>query len=402
MRVTGVKPNPADLLANFGTEVYKEAYSKQRSLSAHLEEIIPARDFREAGEENLDSFQILLRVADINPGTDIERGYWADDFDKFLQSDNTRALVPEWMSRQWRKARGQRNIYISSDQTDGSIARPYSDAQQVRWDTQLAPAIPLSELVAITTPVDGDAYRAFYMTSNTEQTRMVRVTEGSELPRVKMVGGERTIKLLKFGRAIEISYESLRRMKIDMVALHVQRMAVQAEIDKVAWAMDVLINGDGNANTAATVHTLTSLDTNAVAGTLTLEGWLRFRMQFPNPYFPTTTLANEDMVLQALLLNTGSGNQPLMSLPPGVMGGLNPINPGLANSLRIGWTSDAPASKFLTFDRRIALQHLTEVGADISEVERYISRQTQLMTLSEVEGFAVIDGNATRILNVAA
>lgn len=400
MEIGELYAGPLDTLRNMSADIYKEAYKNKRSLSAHLNALHPEKDFN----DGLDGFQRLLMLADINPSTDIENGEWSDPFSKFLETDSTRALVPEFCARKWRQvaAPNKRAIYLSGDQVDGSIARPYADTPGARWDTNLAPAIPLSEVEAMTTPVDGDAYRAFYMTSSVTATRMYRVAEGATIPRAKMVGGQRTVRLVKFGRAIELTYEAMRRMRIDMVSLHVQRMAVQAEIDKVAWALDTIINGDGNSGTAATVHNLTTLDAAAVAGTLTLKGWLRFRMQFANPYYPTTALANEAVVLQMMLLNVGSANQPLMSLPAGTFGGLQPINPGLASGMRVGWTSDAPALKIVAFDKRITVNHLVEVGADISEVESFIGKQTKLITLTEVEGFQILDGNGARILDINA
>jgi hypothetical protein len=402
MDITNVKPGPKDILANMGPEIYREAYEKKRSLSVHLESLTPSKDYN----DGLDAFQRLLKTAEIITRSDEEKGYWADEFDKFLESPNLRALVPEWMSRQWRRVtRGQpystRALYGSDDQAEGSVSRPFVDSPTGRWNTEIAPAIPLGEIIVRTTPITGTSYKQFYLTTDDTQSRMVRIVEGTEIPRVKLVGGDNLIHLYKYGRALEITYEALRRMRIDVVAMHIQRMAVQAEIDKVAIAIDTLVTGDGNSN-AATVHTLSSLDPAAPANTLTLTAWLAFRMKFENPYFMTTAFAQEDVALQMFLLNTGSANLPLSMLQANLGQGFQPINPGLADGTRLGWTSDAPASKIVAFDRRVALERFTEVGADIEEVESFIARQTKLMTMTEQEGYGIIDKNATQILNLAA
>lgn len=409
--ITNVKPGLRELAKTINGELYKEAYGKNRSLSAHLQVEYPL-DEQDKKDGYVDSFQRLVQEAGISTSSDNFLGYWADDFEKFYETEQTRALLPEWMSRQWRRvsnppsrrqgASGQRDLYYSDDQALNTWSRQYFDEPTARWDTQLAPAIPLSELVANTTAIRGDSYRAFYLTSDAAQSRMVRIAEGGEIPRAKLTGSERQVRLHKYGRALEQSYEALRRMRIDMVAMHIQRLAIQAEIDKVATVMDIIVNGDGNANTAATVIDLTTLDPDANAGELTFKGWTRFKMQFPNPYFPTTTLGQEDPVFQLFTLTTGNANMPLMSLPASVVGGLQPINPGLANAQRVGWTSDAPTMKLITFDRRIAIQRITEIGADISEVDNMILNQTKVLTMTEVEGYHIIDPNAAKILDVNA
>ena len=404
-----VRARSGELLAQMpGGNLYRKAYDRGMTLSRFLEEEDPTSEYPQ-DERGLDAFDRMLAKSGIVVNSDHEAGYYADRFEEFDKSDATRALVPEFVSRQWRKVAsgsprrgGRRDLFNSADYALNSSFDQYVDAAGVRGQ-QIAPAIPLSELVATTTAIDNDAYRAVYLTdadTPAADLRMVRVAEGAEIPRMKLSGGEHTIRLHKYGRALETSYELLRRQRIDMVALYIQRMAVQAEKDKVAAVLSVIINGDGNANTTPESFNLTTLDPDATAGTLSLKGWLAFKMQFENPYFATTVLAREDMMLQAMLLNTGSGNVPLASFPFAF--NITPINPGLADGLRAGWTSDAPASKFVAFDRRFAIERVTEIGADISEVERWATRQVQVLTMTEVEGYAVMDAGASKILDISA
>jgi hypothetical protein len=69
-------------------------------------------------------------------------------------------------------------------------------------------------------------------------------------------------------------------------------MAVQAEIDKVAAVIEVLVNDDGN-NNAAIVHALTGLDPSTTANLLTLKAWLAFKVKFTNPYMVTAAQARD-------------------------------------------------------------------------------------------------------------
>ena len=45
---------------------------------------------------------------------------------------------------------------------------------------------------------------------------MKRITEAAELPTAKLKLGESAINIYKYGRAIEASYEALRRMTLDV------------------------------------------------------------------------------------------------------------------------------------------------------------------------------------------
>lgn len=395
------KLNPAELAERFGPALFQRAAEKGMSLTSYLnlyENTDPdARD-------GLDVFDRVLREAGIRSNGVPTMDIWPSEYGDFDRSPQTRAMAAEWMLRQWRKVSHgsqQRNLFQSTDGVPGSWERPYTDAQQARWDQRIAPAIPLSSLVAITTPITGNIYRAYYLTHSASEVRKVRVGEGADIPRMKLTGSDRSIDLYKYGRVIEATYEELRRQRLNKVSLVIQQAAVQAEIDKVATVIDVLVNGDGASGTPTT-HNLTTLDAAATAGTLTLKGWLSFKMKFANPYMISVGLMQEAVALQLALLNTGSANIPLVGAALGNLGtGLAPINQ-FADSVRYGWTTDAPALKIVGVDPRFAIERVTEIGADISEIERFTTKQTQTLTMTEVEGYALMDVNAVEILDVNA
>lgn len=391
------------MLGQMGLNVYRAAYKKGMSLSAYLEHEDPSTEYKDGS----DAFQRLLQVADIRTESLPQYGVQASTYGDFNRSEQTRALIPEWLLREWRSVQtGQpfstRALYASVDGAAGSWERPYAEALRPRTNQQVSPAIPLSELVAITTPINAAEYRAYYLENDATKTGLVRVAEGAEVPRVKLTGGEHTIDLLKYGRALEASYELLRRQRVDRLALTIRLMAVQAEVDKVASILSVMVNGDGNDN-APTTHNLTTLDTGATAGTLTLKGWLAFKMKFANPYVMTGALAQEATALQMLMLNTGTANTPLVVVQqPSGLGAFTQMNSGLRDNVALGWTSDAPALKVVGFDRRFAIERVVDVGATITEIEQFITRQVQVLVVTEAEGYAVIEKSAINVLNVNA
>lgn len=395
--------NPVDTYREIAGEMRDRGVEIAPTMSRALEYASPSED-----GDSLDAYGRLMRQAGIIRRSNPAAGYWASPADRFLKNAGTRALLTEFFARNWRRVvhaprQGQqRATYLSTDGTAGSWQRPYADAM-ARWDEDIAPAIPLSEVLALTNPISGADYRSFYLTYDAEQLRKFRVGESTDIPIAKLADSERTIRLKKYGRGLEASYEQLRRInRVDKLAMQIQFMAIQSEIDKLAAVIDIIINGDGNSGTSATNYNLTTLDTGATAGTLTLKGWLAFKKKLSNPYFITTALMQEDVALQLELLSTGNANIPLVTIAGlGAMGGLRTIN-RTADSVGYGWTADAPSLKIVALDMRRALEQLVEIGSEITEMERFVRDQTQVLMMSEVNGFAVMDQHALITLDVNA
>lgn len=398
---TQFRANPLGVYTGVAQRLIDAKVEEAPTLSRALEELSPSEP-----NDPLDAYERLLAEAGIRTQSDPVAGYWASNAGAFHENEATRALLTEFYARNWRKVSfgvQERATFLSDDGVAGSWERPYAYAQTARQDKQVAPAIPLSELVAMTTPIDVDTYKAYYLTYDAAQLRQFRVGESATLPLAKITGSDRTITLKKYGRALEASYEVLRRIRVDKLARFIQLQAVQSEIDKVAAAINILVNGDGNANTAAGTVNLTTLDSGTTASNPTLKAWIAFGMEFEQPYYLTTTLMQKAIALQIAMLDTGSSNTPLIVATAlgGLGTGLAPINQ-FADNVRYGWTSDAPANKILGIDNRFALERVTEIGAEISEMERFVLKQTQVVTMSEVEGYAVQDPNAAKLLVVNA
>lgn len=412
--ITQTSMGTADLLKRMrehgsAIDLMRRGRQEQRSLSAILEAEQPS----EKGD-SLDAFGRLMKEANVISRTIHSEGIYSDSYEDF-EDRAGRALFVEWSWRAYHRAQttptmhtGQRDVAISSDALPGSVTLPFSMDLELRAD-DFQPAVPLSEILAADRGVDSNNVQGVYLIEpSAAAKRLVRVGETAEIPRTTIRLGERNITLYKFGRALEMSYEAIRRERLDRIARMIQLMAVQAEIDKLAAVIDVLVNGDGNTSTTPTSYNLTTLDTDADAGTLTLKGWLAFLGKFKNPYIATHALAQEAIALQIKLLNAGSANLPtgavLVNGGASLAPSIRPINRTLSPVIGLGETDDAPADKIVAIDRRVAVERLFEIGADIQENETYVSRQTQAVFFTEVEGYQVGSGNAngTKILNVAA
>jgi len=411
-----------------GANLYREAAQRGMNLSQFLENQDPT-DEREHEDRSLDAYERLVRASGLIMAPVPELGLHASTWQECTESPERRALMPEFMARVWRRAQNMdpvsqariammqstglpgdptdlqtRAVLLSGDAAPGALINPWYDNPEIRAK-RLVPPIPLARIIARTTAIDTDAYRTLYITDDfgTDAYRMKRIAEGTEIPATTLVTGEHTLRLYKFGRALRATYEQLRRQRIDRIAFIIARMAIQAELDKVTIAMNTIINGDGNANTSALVLNLTALDPAATAGTLTLRGWLTFKLRFSLTYAPDIILMQETPTMQVLTLPIATGTQTPYGLMPGnAFGTVTPIANQLNLALEYGVTADAPALKIVAFQSNSVLERVTEVGGNVSEVERFINNQTQLLTITEVEGYGIIDPNAMRILNINA
>lgn len=401
VRQTGV--SPADLNKQLGYRALEESYKSGRNLTLWLEKQDPTSKYEKGSREaELDAFERQLAHIGVRTQSNAEMGYRADQLRAFEEKGGEAgsALMIEYLARQYRKIAhaGTRSIIASDANTVGSAMRPYVDAAQARA-TQMQPAIPLSELIAFTTRIDNDTYRALYLNDDEQEYRMVRVGQAGEVPSASLTQGEKTVDLFKFGRRLDITYEALRRVPIDTVAFYIARMAVQAEVDKVSKVLDVIVNGDGNDGTEAEVVNITDIDPAATNDQLTLAGWLGFKLKFKNPYQLTHELVQEGIALQQMLLDTGSSNTMLRDLS-GTFGGFEPMNQSFRDNVRFGVLDEAPAGQIVAIDGRYAIEQITEIGGTINETKRWVESQVESLVFTEIEGYAVVDNKAAKILDL--
>lgn len=350
---------PADISLKF--DMYKQARREKLTLSQYLEKLDPSAEY--GPDEKLDAFQRQLRKFGIKTKSDDKLGIYADTVDKFYLTEESKVLFPEYVSRVAREAMVQDSIL------------PY--------------------LIAITTPIEGTTYEPFYVDDQPTQQSKKRVTEASELPRCKISGRSTSVKLYKYGRAIEASYEAIRRMRIDMLALHIRRIGQQASLDKATDALDVIVNGDGNANTAAQNYQLNADLGGVVANGLDYTSWMKWLMAF-YPYNCRVIIGGQDELLNILTLQMPNIN-PLTLLALLQSGQPVDMRVQLAqdifNTVTLIYLPDAGtdyANKLIGVDNRYALEMITEVGSDISESERFVLNQTSVLTVSENNAFATM------------
>jgi len=410
MPATITRLSVEDLARRTNLSFLREARAKHHSLSTWMEKHNPT-DKENGGP--LDAFGRVMEYLDVKTRTVPQAGVYADELDMLLDPNAPdrevrRTLFHEWAWRQWRAAAHPvlrlpevRAVQVTTDFPLNTAMRPYTDSLTPR-DQTLSAAIPIDEVLALTEPIRGNAYRSVYVTEPAvAQKRMVRVGEGAEIPAVTMTLSSRTIDLYKYGRAIRWSYEVVRAQRFDRVALLLEQIATQAEIDKLATILDIMQNGDGNPNTGGTVTNMTSLDAAATPPNVTAKAYLAFKQLFLNPYVLTHILVKPADSLALQLLTLGNNNNPVATFPA-LLGSLTPINRSLRDAVRLGETTDAPTSKIIGFDSRRAVGRLVEEGSDVEETDNFITNQTWVTTMTQNEGFQVLEERGIQILNLLA
>lgn len=414
------------------TTAHHRAVDEGVTISYLLEDESPT-DALEAGtDQGLDAFGRILEFAGVATRSNPAAGVYATEVGKLMNGthkmpDGTeigkergRAIGMIWSERRWRERKyGQtantRAMFTSDDDAAGSMLRPFAEATGIR-DIQNNPAqVNLSQIIAQETQIEGDAFKSVYVDEDQIGTfDYKRVMEGADIPTVDLKTHEESIRLFKRGRAINWTYEAARNMRLDKFAKIVDKMAYDVEYGKLVQALGVLINGDGNPNTAATVDKMaddtTGMDPSlAPNDPISAIAWRRWYHQWWGAYNLNTVFANVAEIVeletlpldltQAYFAQQGNGYQ-------SVLGSIYDLRAGATPAPSVG-VSPVPAGiiapgKYLGFDRNYALERISQIGATISEADNFIGNQTNLLTFTDVDGFATLFPKATRILDTTA
>lgn len=394
--ISGVKMRAKDLHARINMNMVEEAKLRKISMSQLLEELDPTEEY--GSGERLNALERQIELAGITTRTSYSDGFYADKFSAFGKDDTTRILGSEWLERQFQSV-GKR--ILLSDLVN--VTGPFSAAVAQITEEQLQPAVPVDSVVAGTSTIDGDSWRPMYVKGEGSDLVQKRVVEGDPLPEARLELGAAALTLSKYGRAIVASYELLRRMPIDMVALYIRMAARQTELDRVDRVRDIMVNGDGNPGTDATVHTLTSLDPATTAGNLTLKAWIAFKTRVLQPYAMNTVFVSQNTAIDLMFLKaTDDAGTLLIQVPNNGLGGFQLINGGVSQDIQVAVLPGMDDNTIIGFDRNNAVQRVIEAGSNIAETMRWIRNQTQELTFSQNEGYAVMQPGAAKIMDLSS
>lgn len=218
---------------------------------------------------------------------------------------------------------------------------------------------------------------------NKKGVMKMRISEGADLPVAKIKIGEQAISLWKHGRAIEMTYEAVRRMRIDLFTKQMGAILRDVAFQNLNCAVDVLVNGDGNKNASGEIGTLANLEAltgEALAGFM-IDYW------FKNHYVPDTLTMNKEKFKKVVGMTFDS------SLTPGASAKLSFNIPQIGAQNVTVLCADVPqiggSDVILLSSRDMSLIRYEENGSNIQENQNFARNQTQLMTISENSGYAI-------------
>lgn len=248
--------------------------------------------------------------------------------------------------------------------------------------------LKLDDLIALTQYIDGVEYTPLSADDSSEEEELYRVGEMGEFPTTTIKLAEKTVRLIKVGRRLKASYEVLRRMQIDLLALHLQIIGLKMQRAMTKWALDVFINGDGNSNPAPSQDV-------AANGTLAYGDLVDFEIDFAAEGFEKNYQAGDKDVTKTMLKMTEFKD---------VVAGFNfqatgnMITP-FGDVLR--FHPNIPASKLLAWDKKAHLELVRERGGQLVEANKVITKQFEQTVISDVIGISKIFIKGGRILRIA-
>lgn len=338
-------------LKKIGVEkgMYDEARRNGQTLTELLEEIDPSGNYPGV---RLDAFQRQLAVRNLNIA-----GRAAVTLEEWYNNPESRVLFPEFINQQIRI---------------GMLMGRYT----LRDD----------DIIATTTTIDSGTYESSIV-DETQDVSAGIVGHGAQMPVIKLEVGTQTIKLKKHGMVIKQTYEHIRRLRANKMAVFLQLVGQRMMLDRTEEAVSVLINGDGNSNSAP-VDTL---------GAIGYDNFIDFLAEF-EPYELDVLIANKtnwaalfkitefkDSLIASNFINTG-----------------RPIDPFGAPVKRHDPTSNILETSVVGVNRANALERIEEANAQLTETEKLITSQWENIAISQVVGYGRILANAARVWDLTS
>lgn len=296
--------------------------------------------------EGLDAFEATLFARDIN--------LKKDPVEKFYRTVDDSILFPEFINR---------NVRI------GMIGLSARD-------------LTLEDVIATTTTIDSGVYESVNAIFAEKNLDFKKIAEGGPFPTVSISSGKNTIKLAKIGIAMDASYEVIRRMKLPLMAIHMQLIGKRLAKKMVAYAMYNIINGDGNDNAAPQSAPAAVSYANLLDFYLDADKW-------------EATVWTAKKAMLKLILKLDEFKDPLL---------FDTAKSGnLAQTFgyqmkRFNWDETTLGDNMvIQIDKNASLEMIKESGAELIETDKVIDRQFQKTVISQVVGFSRIFKDASSV-----
>jgi len=322
----------------------KSYYAAPGGFSAALEAQDPSIDYKGTALEGTDAFQRQLKRFGIRV-----KGAGSSRLESFFQSADAAALFPEYIARAVKAGMESADI--------------------------------LGELTACSTDIDGLDYRSLSCTPAADLT--TPITEGGLLPATAITNKSTLVTMKKHGQLLTCSYESVRYHRLELFTVTLRQMGAAMARAIAADAVDVLIDGDGSAGSAAGTVAISG---GSLAYTDLLALWNSF-----SPFTMTTMLAPAD-VMTSLLAMTEL-RDPSAGLDFNGSGKL-----GTPLGAKLLKCDAVPAGSLAALDRTCCLETVRS-GGIVTDYDKLTDRQLDRAAVSATVGFAKIFPGAAMVLS---
>lgn len=325
-------------------ELYFEAQKQGLTLSELLE--LPEYDPSPAGSV-LDAFERQLAYHGLRTG-----GSNPVTVEMFYRTAS--ALMPEFMMREIRR---------------GQNMRP-----------------ELNKLIASTSGVSSSRYTPFHIdTSAADETLSLRpVSEAAEVPSILVTDQANTVTIPDYGLTLKVTYKALRHRTMAQFKVLLWYIGYRLASDKVALAVNTLINGDGNNNAADVI-------TTDVSGTLDYEDMVKFFNEF-FPYQPRVMVCHKEVIKNILTIS--EFKDPMIGFKFQSSGEIT--SPLGATLVRCDEVAD---DYVVGLDNRFALEEVYSQPLTV-EYDKVIEQRLEEAVISESVAYAKIIKDAAIILDI--
>ena len=324
-----------------------------KSFTQVLESLDPSENYRGTALEGTDAFQRQLKRFGIRA-----KGAGSSTVEKFFATMDSAVLFPEYIARTVRQGMEENDI--------------------------------LPAITATTTVIDSMDYRSIYSVPTDADKELKDVAEGTAIPETEVKTKEHLVSLTKRGRMLVASYEAVRFQKLDLFSVMLRQIGAYIQKQQLSDAVNVLLEGDGNDNAAATFKVGTSPITGT-SGTLGYDQLVEFWGQF-DPYTMNTILCSTATMTKMLKI-------PELQNP---MTGLNFQGTGKLTTplgAQLHRTGAVADGMIIGLDNRYALE-LVRAGDVLVEYDKLIDRQLERAAITSISGFGKICQDAAKALQV--
>ena len=323
------------------------------SFTQVLESLDPSENYRGTALEGTDAFQRQLKRFGI-----LAKGAGSSPVEKFFRTMDSAVLFPEYIARTVRQGMEENDI--------------------------------LPSIVATSTMIDAMDYRSIYSVAADEDKELKDILEGSAIPATQIKTKEHLVQLHKRGRMLIASYEAIRFQKLDLFGVMLKQIGAHIQKMQLADALEVLMNGDGNDNAAATFAVGTS-PISGTKGSLGYEQLVEFWGRF-DPYTMNTMLCSTGTMTELLKI-------PELQNP---VAGLNFQGTGAIGTplgAKVHRTDLLEDGVIIGLDNRYALEQV-KAGDVLVEYDKLIDRQLERAAITTISGFGKICTDAAAVLSV--